>query len=83
MNPIGPCGVYDEAKRFAEAMPRACHRYYPNDTKIVRIFRTCALRMRLRDGCVVPALIGQALKGDPLAFLETDRRPGPSVVSVI
>jgi len=66
VNPIGPRGVYDEAKRFAEAMTMAYHRYHKVDTKIVRIFNTYGPRMRLRDGRVVPAFIGQALRGEPL-----------------
>jgi dTDP-glucose 4,6-dehydratase len=66
VNPIGPRGVYDEAKRFAEAMTMAYHRYHRVDTKIVRIFNTYGPRMRLRDGRVVPAFIGQALEGKPL-----------------
>jgi dTDP-glucose 4,6-dehydratase len=66
VNPIGPRGVYDEAKRFAEAMTMAYHRYHKMDTKIVRIFNTYGPRMRLRDGRVVPAFIGQALAGKPL-----------------
>jgi dTDP-glucose 4,6-dehydratase len=66
VNPIGPRGVYDEAKRFAEAMTMAYHRYHKVDTKIVRIFNTYGPRMRLRDGRVVPAFIGQALSGMPL-----------------
>jgi dTDP-glucose 4,6-dehydratase len=66
VNPIGPRGVYDEAKRFAEAMTMAYHRYHGVNTKIVRIFNTYGPRMRLRDGRVVPAFIGQALKGKPL-----------------
>ncbi len=66
VNPIGPRGVYDEAKRFAEAMTMAYHRYHHVDTKIVRIFNTYGPRMRLRDGRVVPAFIGQALSGQPL-----------------
>src|ERR1700738_970021 len=66
VNPIGPRGVYDEAKRFAEAMTMAYHRYHRIDTKIVRIFNTYGPRMRLRDGRVVPAFIGQALNGKPL-----------------
>lgn len=66
VNPIGPRGVYDEAKRFAEAMTMAYHRYHGIDTKIVRIFNTYGPRMRLRDGRVVPAFIGQALAGEPL-----------------
>ena len=61
VNPIGPRGVYDEAKRFAEAMTMAYHRYHKVDTKIVRIFNTYGPRMRLKDGRVVPAFIGQAL----------------------
>src|SRR5207248_291049 len=65
-NPIGPRGVYDEAKRFAEAMTMAYHRYHKLDTKIVRIFNTYGPRMRLEDGRVVPAFIGQALQGMPL-----------------
>jgi dTDP-glucose 4,6-dehydratase len=66
VNPIGPRGVYDEAKRFAEAMTMAYHRFHKIDTKIVRIFNTYGPRMRLRDGRVVPAFIGQALSGTPL-----------------
>ena len=66
VNPIGPRGVYDEAKRFAEAMTMAYHRYHNVDTKIVRIFNTYGPRMRLRDGRVVPAFVGQALRGEPL-----------------
>ena len=67
VNPIGPRGVYDEAKRFAEAVTMAYHRYHGVDTRIVRIFNTYGPRMRLRDGRVVPAFIGQALKGEPLS----------------
>jgi dTDP-glucose 4,6-dehydratase len=67
VNPIGPRGVYDEAKRFAEAITMAYHRYHRVDTKIVRIFNTYGPRMRLRDGRVVPAFIGQALSGQPLS----------------
>jgi dTDP-glucose 4,6-dehydratase len=66
VNPIGPRGVYDEAKRFAEAMTMAYHRYHGLDTRIVRIFNTYGPRMRLRDGRVVPNFIMQALKGEPL-----------------
>ncbi|HME89772.1 MAG TPA: UDP-glucuronic acid decarboxylase family protein [Chthoniobacterales bacterium] len=66
VNPIGPRGVYDEAKRFAEAITMAYHRYHKVDTRIVRIFNTYGPRMRLRDGRVVPAFIGQALAGKPL-----------------
>ena len=68
VNPIGPRGVYDEAKRFAEAMTMAYHRYHRMDTKIVRIFNTYGPRMRLKDGRVVPAFIGQALSGEPLTI---------------
>jgi dTDP-glucose 4,6-dehydratase len=68
VNPIGPRGVYDEAKRFAEAMTMAYHRYHRVDTKIVRIFNTYGPRMRLRDGRVVPAFIGQALNAEPLTI---------------
>lgn len=66
VNPVGPRGVYDEAKRFAEAMTMGYHRYHNLDTKIVRIFNTYGPRMRLEDGRVVPAFIGQALQGKPL-----------------
>jgi dTDP-glucose 4,6-dehydratase len=66
VNPIGPRGVYDEAKRFAEAMTMAYHRAHAVDTRIVRIFNTYGERMRPRDGRVVPALIGQALAGEPM-----------------
>jgi len=66
VNPIGPRGVYDEAKRFAEAMTMAYHRYHKIDTKILRIFNTYGPRMRLRDGRVVPTFISQALAGRPL-----------------
>ena len=66
VNPIGPRGVYDEAKRFAEALTMAYHRYHNVDTKIVRIFNTYGPRMRLDDGRVVPTLLGQALRGEKL-----------------
>ncbi len=66
VNPIGPRGVYDEAKRFAEAMTMAYHRYHGVDTRIVRIFNTYGPRMRLDDGRVLPAFIGQALRGEDL-----------------
>lgn len=68
VNPVGPRGVYDEAKRFAEAITMAYHRYHRLDTKIVRIFNTYGPRMRLEDGRVVPAFCGQALKGEPLTI---------------
>jgi dTDP-glucose 4,6-dehydratase len=63
---IGPRGVYDEAKRFAEALTMAYHRTHSVDTRIVRIFNTYGPRMRLDDGRVVPNFIGQALRGEPL-----------------
>jgi dTDP-glucose 4,6-dehydratase len=66
VNPVGPRGVYDEAKRFAEAMAMAYHRYHGLDVRIVRIFNTYGPRMRPRDGRVVPAFIQQALTGEPL-----------------
>ena len=66
VNPIGPRGVYDEAKRFAEAMVMAYHRYHGMNTKIVRIFNTYGPRMRAHDGRVVPAFICQALKDEDL-----------------
>jgi dTDP-glucose 4,6-dehydratase len=66
VNPVGPRGVYDEAKRFAEAMTTAYHRFHGLDVRIVRIFNTYGPRMRLRDGRVVPAFIQQALAGEPL-----------------
>jgi dTDP-glucose 4,6-dehydratase len=66
VNPVGPRGVYDEAKRFAEAMTMAYHRYHGLDTRIVRIFNTYGPRMRMHDGRVVPNFIIQALKGEPL-----------------
>src|SRR5574337_149105 len=68
VNPVGPRGVYDEAKRFAEAMTMAYHRYHRVDTKIVRVFNTYGPRMRLRDGRVVPAFIGQALSDQALTI---------------
>src|ERR1700680_3030022 len=76
VNPIGPRGVYDEAKRFAEAMTMAYHRYHRIDTKIVRIFNTYGPRMRLRDGRVVPAFIGQALSGKPLTVFGDGSQTG-------
>ena len=64
VNPVGPRGVYDEAKRFAEAMTMAYHRYHKVETRIVRIFNTYGPRMRLRDGRALPAFMGQALRGE-------------------
>jgi len=66
VNPVGPRGVYDEAKRFAEAITMAYHRHHGVDTRIVRIFNTYGPRMRAGDGRVVPAFICQALAGKPL-----------------
>lgn len=66
VNPIGPRGVYDEAKRFAEALTMAYHRYHKVDTRIVRIFNTYGERMRLEDGRAIPTFIAQALKGEDL-----------------
>ncbi len=66
VNPVGPRGVYDEAKRFAEALTMAYHRFHGVDTRIVRIFNTYGPRMRAGDGRVVPAFITQALAGEPL-----------------
>lgn len=66
VDPIGPRGVYDEAKRFAEAMVMAYHRVHNVDTRIIRIFNTYGPRMRLADGRVVPNFIAQALRGEPL-----------------
>jgi dTDP-glucose 4,6-dehydratase len=64
VNPVGPRGVYDEAKRFAEAMTMAYHRYHGVDTKIVRIFNTYGPRMRLNDGRAVPAFMSQVLRNE-------------------
>ena len=66
VNPIGPRGVYDEAKRYAEAITMAYHRSHNVDTRIARIFNTFGPRMRLDDGRAVPNFIGQALRGDPI-----------------
>lgn len=66
VNPIGPRGVYDEAKRFAEAITMAYHRYHNIDTRIARIFNTYGPRMRMNDGRVVPAFLCQALRGEDL-----------------
>ena len=68
VNPIGPRGVYDEAKRFAEAITTAYHRYHGLDTKIVRIFNTYGPRMRLNDGRAVPAFMSQALRGEDVTI---------------
>ncbi len=74
VNPIGPRGVYDEAKRFAEAMTMAYHRAHGVDSKIVRIFNTFGPRMRPRDGRVVPAFITQVLKGEPITIFGDGRQ---------
>ncbi len=66
VNPVGPRGVYDEAKRFAEAMTMAYHRFHHVDTRIVRIFNTYGPRMRLRDGRALPAFMSQALRNEPI-----------------
>jgi len=66
VNPVGPRGVYDEAKRFAEAMTMAYHRFHGVETRIVRIFNTYGPRMRIKDGRVVPAFISQALRNEPM-----------------
>ncbi|HSC27263.1 MAG TPA: UDP-glucuronic acid decarboxylase family protein [Vicinamibacterales bacterium] len=74
VNPIGPRGVYDEAKRFAEAMTTAYHRYHGVDTKIVRIFNTYGPRMRLDDGRAVPTFMAQALRGEDITIFGTGRQ---------
>lgn len=68
VNPVGPRGVYDEAKRFMEAMTMAYHTYHGLETRIIRIFNTYGPRMRLNDGRVLPAFIGQALRGEDLTM---------------
>lgn len=68
VNPVGPRGVYDEAKRFMEAMTMAYHTFHGLETRIVRIFNTYGPRMRLNDGRVLPAFIGQALRGEDLTM---------------
>jgi dTDP-glucose 4,6-dehydratase len=74
VNPIGPRGVYDEAKRFAEAMAMAYHRTHGLEVRIVRIFNTYGPRMRLRDGRVVPAFLQQALTGEPMTVFGEGRQ---------
>jgi dTDP-glucose 4,6-dehydratase len=74
VNPVGPRGVYDEAKRFAEAMTTAYHRYHGLDAKIVRIFNTYGPRMRLRDGRAVPAFMSQALTGEDVTIFGTGQQ---------
>jgi dTDP-glucose 4,6-dehydratase len=68
VNPVGPRGVYDEAKRFQEAITMAYHRYHGLETRIVRIFNTYGPRMRLNDGRVLPAFFGQALRGEDITI---------------
>ena len=74
VNPIGPRGVYDEAKRFAEAITMAYHRYHGLDAKIVRIFNTYGPRMRVRDGRAVPNFIAQALRGEDVTIFGSGRQ---------
>lgn len=74
VNPIGPRGVYDEAKRFAEAMVMAYHRYHGVDTHIVRIFNTYGPRMRLNDGRALPNFVYQALRGQPITVYGDGRQ---------
>jgi dTDP-glucose 4,6-dehydratase len=74
VNPVGIRGVYDEAKRFAEAMTMAYHRYHGIEVRIVRIFNTYGERMRLDDGRVVPNFIGQALRGEPITVYGTGQQ---------
>ncbi len=74
VNPIGPRGVYDEAKRFAEAMTMAYHRYHKLDTRIVRIFNTYGPRMRENDGRAIPNFIYQASRGEPITVYGTGRQ---------
>jgi dTDP-glucose 4,6-dehydratase len=74
VNPVGPRGVYDESKRFAEAMTMAYHRYHGLDTRIVRIFNTYGPRMRFDDGRVVPNFMRQALRGEPLTVYDSGAR---------
>jgi dTDP-glucose 4,6-dehydratase len=74
VNPVGPRGVYDESKRFAEALTMAYHNYHSVDTRIVRIFNTYGPRMRMDDGRVVPNFICQALCGDPLTVYDDGSR---------
>ncbi len=74
VNPVGPRGVYDEAKRFAEAITVAYHRYHGLDAKIVRIFNTYGPRMRVNDGRAVPTFIAQALRGEDVTVFGTGRQ---------
>ena len=74
VNPVGPRGVYDEAKRFAEALTMAYHRTHKMDTKIIRIFNTYGPRMRLHDGRAIPTFLSQALTGKPLSVFGDGRQ---------
>lgn len=74
VNPVGPRGVYDESKRFAEALAMAYHRYHGVQTRIARIFNTYGPRMRLDDGRVVPNFVRQALQGEPLTVYDEGTR---------
>jgi dTDP-glucose 4,6-dehydratase len=74
VNPVGPRGVYDESKRFAEALTMAYYRYHGIETRIVRIFNTYGPRMRLDDGRVVPNFVRQALRGEPLTVYDDGTR---------
>lgn len=74
VNPVGPRGVYDESKRFAEALTMAYHRYHGVETRIARIFNTYGPRMRLDDGRVVPNFVRQALAGEPLTVYDDGKR---------
>jgi len=74
VNPVGPRGVYDEAKRFAEAMTMAYHRYHGVDTKIVRIFNTYGPRMRVEDGRAIPAFLSQALRNEDVTVFGDGRQ---------
>jgi dTDP-glucose 4,6-dehydratase len=74
VNPVGPRGVYDESKRFAEALVTAYHKYHGVDTRITRIFNTYGPRMRMDDGRVVPNFVCQALRGDPLTVYDDGSR---------
>ena len=74
VNPVGPRGVYDESKRFAEALTMAYHRYHGIETRLVRIFNTYGPRMRIDDGRVVPNFIRQALSGEPLTVYDEGTR---------
>ena len=83
VNPVGPRGVYDESKRYAEAMTMAYHRYHGLDTRIVRIFNTYGPRMRLNDGRALPNFLYQALVGEPITVYGDGSRPAVSASSPI